>query len=65
MPLPSLSRPRILFIGSPCSDEGAIGLLPDTDRARALDCAQVAEDEARKRSAAMVIWKDFPSTMAG
>ncbi|MGZ5829819.1 MAG: GNAT family N-acetyltransferase [Xanthobacteraceae bacterium] len=60
--LPSLSRPRILFIGSPCSDEGAIGLLPDANRARALDCVQqAAEDEARKRSATMVIWKDFPS----
>ena len=47
---PSLSRPRILFIGSPCSDEGAIGLMPGIDRARALDCIQqAAEDEARKR----------------
>ena len=58
--VPSLSRPRILFIGSPCSDEGAIGLLPDVDRLDAMECVQqAAEGEARKRNAAMVVWKDF------
>lgn len=57
---PSLARPRILFIGSPCSDEGAVGHLAEADRASVLDCIQDAADrEARARNAAMVIWKDF------
>jgi hypothetical protein len=58
---PALSRPRILFIGSPCSDEGTLGLLDDVDRQGAIDCVQqAAERQARERGAAMVIWKDFP-----
>jgi hypothetical protein len=61
--LPSLFRPRTLFVGSPCADEGTVGLLPGVDRRRALECLQQAlEIEARRRRAAMLVWKDFPKS---
>jgi Peptidogalycan biosysnthesis/recognition len=60
--LPALSSPRILFVGSPCADEGTVGLLPGVDRRMALLHLQRAlEREAAARSAAMITWKDFPS----
>jgi len=58
---PSLSQPQILFVGSPCADEGYIGLLPDVDRRAALLCLQQAlEKEIAKRHAMLLLWKDFP-----
>jgi hypothetical protein len=60
---PALFRPRTLFVGSPCADEGTIGLLPQVDRRRALACLQDAlEMEARRCRAAMLVWKDFPKS---
>jgi predicted N-acyltransferase len=59
--LPALFRPRTLFVGSPCADEGTVGILPGVDRRRALSCLQAAlELEMRQRRAAMLVWKDFP-----
>src|SRR5262245_10378887 len=59
--LPALSAPRILFVGSPCADEGTVGLLPGVDRRMALLHLQRAlEREAAARGAAMITWKDFP-----
>src|SRR4051812_14130531 len=29
---PKLSQPQILFVGSPCADEGVMGFLPPIDR---------------------------------
>ena len=59
--LPDLSQPQILFVGSPCADEGNIGLLPGVDRREALLCLQQAfEKEAAARRAMIVLWKDFP-----
>src|SRR4051812_44023803 len=61
--LPSLSAPRGLFIGSPCSDEGAIGLLPHVDRRQALLALQgAAESEAARRGLTLIVWKDFPES---
>jgi hypothetical protein len=61
--LPSLFRPRTLFVGSPCADEGTVGLLPGVDRRGALACLQGAlEAEVRRRGASMLIWKDFPQS---
>ncbi len=58
---PSLLRPSAMFVGSPCSDEGTVGLLPGTDREAALLCLQQA---LRARMAALkipiLVWKDFP-----
>src|SRR5262245_3722747 len=60
--VPALSSPRILFVGSPCADEGTVGLLPGVDRRMALLHLQRAlEREAVARGAAMITWKDFPS----
>ncbi len=59
--LPFLADPRTLFVGSPCAEEGTLGLLAEVDRRTALLCLQDAlEAEARRRDAAMIIWKDFP-----
>lgn len=63
--VPSLLRPRTLFVGSPCADEGTVGLLPGVDRRRALECLQQALDgEMRRRRLHMVAWKDFPDEYA-
>jgi hypothetical protein len=62
---PSLTRPRILFVGSPCADEGTVGLLPGVDRAAAFRLLQDAiERKAEELSAAMIVWKDFPQSYA-
>jgi hypothetical protein len=59
----SLSEPRVLLVGSPCSDEGMVGLLPGVDRAAALFAVQQAiEREAERRNVSMTIWKDFPQS---
>lgn len=59
--LPFLADPMTLFVGSPCADEGTVGLLPGIDRRAALLTLQDAlEGEAQRRDAAMIIWKDFP-----
>ena len=57
---PDLIRPPTLFIGSPCSDEGAIGLLPDVDRRAALLALQDwLVWHARQIRARVLIWKDL------
>jgi hypothetical protein len=58
---PWLRYRRILFVGSPCSEEGAVGLLPGQslrDVAPALQDALVLH--AREVRAALIVWKDFP-----
>lgn len=52
---------RTIFVGSPCADEGTIGLLPHVPLkqvAHALQCA--VESLAKQISADMIVWKDFP-----
>ena len=62
---PNLSQPQILFIGSPCADEGVMGFLPSVDRRAALLRIQEAiEKEAPKRGANLILWKDFPQSCA-
>lgn len=59
--LPNLSQPKILFVGSPCADEGTLGFVPSIDRRAALLFLQHAfEQEARNRRAMVVLWKDLP-----
>lgn len=61
--LPNLSQPQILFVGSPCADEGMMGFTPSVDRRQALLLLQCEfEREARKRRTMMVLWKDFPQS---
>jgi hypothetical protein len=55
------SHQRTLFIGSPCSDEGWVGILPGIDRRQALLALyDAAQSEARRRKAPIVAWKDMP-----
>jgi len=59
--LPRLRYQRTLFVGSPCSDEGTVGLVPETSLASVLDPVQDAlEERARALDAQMIVWKDFP-----
>ena len=59
---PGLMRPPTLFIGSPCSDEGTIGILPEVDRQAALLALQdTLERHARAIRARIIIWKDMPA----
>jgi GNAT acetyltransferase-like protein len=52
---------RTLFVGSPCADEGTIGLLPNEPLGPVLAIVEDAlEDYARSAGASMVVWKDFP-----
>lgn len=57
---PKLAKPRTLFVGSPCADEGTVGLLPGVDAQGAMRALQRAlEAEARRHGAALLVWKDF------
>jgi predicted N-acyltransferase len=52
---------RTLFVGSPCSDEGTVGLVPDEDITDILPALQRELDvRARHLKASMVVWKDLP-----
>ncbi|MHC1712494.1 MAG: peptidogalycan biosysnthesis protein [Solidesulfovibrio sp.] len=62
---PSLLHQRTVFVGSPCADEGSVGVLPGVDRRAAFLCLQQAIDrEARRRRVPMLVWKDFPQPCA-
>jgi hypothetical protein len=56
--------PRTLFVGSPCADEGTVGLAAGVDRKDALLALQQAlRAHARALGASLLVWKDFaPST---
>jgi hypothetical protein len=58
--LPNLSQPQILFVGSPCADEGAMGFIPSVDRRAALLFLQGEIEREARRRRAMMAWKDFP-----
>jgi len=61
--LPGFRYQRTVFIGSPCSDEGTVGLLPDVPLAAVAPLLQTAlERRARQVGASMIVWKDFPPT---
>ena len=60
---PSLMRPRTLFLGSPCADEGSVGLSAHVDRKAVLLRLQDAlERKAAELGAGILVWKDFPSS---
>jgi hypothetical protein len=57
---PKLVKPRTLFVGSPCADEGTVGVLPGVDSKSALRALQQALAAlAREVGAALLVWKDF------
>jgi hypothetical protein len=63
--VPRLRYVKTFFIGSPCSDEGSVGLAPGV---RLQDVASIIQDVAfeyaRAAGASAIVWKDFPDTAA-
>ena len=58
--MPSLLYQRTFFIGSPCSDEGRVGMINDEnmlERLRAINHAM--QTKADEMHAPMRVWKDF------
>jgi len=59
---PRIARQRTLFIGSPCSDEGTVGLAPGVTLAGVMAGLGTAlRAEARRLRAPMIVFKDFPA----
>ena len=59
--LPSILHQRTLFVGCPCSTEGAIGVLPGANRRAVLLALQKGlEKKARELNAELIVWKDVP-----
>jgi hypothetical protein len=57
----SLAHPKTLFVGSPCADEGTVGLVPGTGRGAALSALQDALlAKARELDVPLLVWKDMP-----
>lgn len=51
---------RTLFIGSPFSDEGSVGLAPGVEFEHVASAIQVAaEQKAKQEGTEMIVWKDF------
>ena len=60
--LPRLRYQRTLFVGSPCADEGTVGLMPAVSFEDVAGVLQEALDRrAREKRAPMLVWKDFPA----
>ncbi len=60
--MPSLLYQRTLFIGSPCSDEGRVGMVSSADRLQVLHCVhQGLIAKAAEYDAPMRVWKDVPA----
>lgn len=58
--IPRVGYQRTLFVGSPCSDEGTIGLIPGVTLAEVIEpLARVIREKARELRAPMVVFKDF------
>jgi hypothetical protein len=59
---PRVARQRTLFIGSPCSDEGTVGLAHGVALADVMAGLGAAlREEARRLRAPMIVFKDFPA----
>ena len=58
---PSALYQRTLFIGSPCSDEGRVGMMAHANRPEVLRIInQSMAQKAKALKATMRVWKDFP-----
>ncbi len=59
--MPRLRYQRTVFVGSPCADEGTVGLVSGVGLS---DVAPFIQDaaalRAREVKASMIVWKDFP-----
>ena len=64
--LPWLRAQRTLFVGSPCGEEGRLGLRPGVDRVAAVRAVDAAlRLEMRRSGAAFRVWKDCPGDLSG
>ncbi|MFZ9643208.1 MAG: peptidogalycan biosysnthesis protein [Candidatus Methylopumilus sp.] len=62
---PSLLFQRTFFIGSPCSDEGRVGLVEGADAGEVFACINKAmRTQADALGATMRVWKDFAEEQA-
>ncbi len=60
---PAVLAQRTLFVGSPCADEGTVGVAPGEDRAEIFAAiAQAMDGVARRYGALMLVWKDMPQS---
>ncbi len=58
---PGLKYQRTLFVGSPCADEGTVGLIYGGELRDVIPVMQRELDAgARRFKASMIIWKDLP-----
>ncbi|HUO07573.1 MAG TPA: GNAT family N-acetyltransferase [Phycisphaerae bacterium] len=58
---PSLRYQRTLFIGSPCSDQGTVGLCPGVRLSDvSIPLQNAVETLSIREGANMIVWKDFP-----
>jgi predicted N-acyltransferase len=58
--LKSIIHVKTLFIGSPCSDEGTIGIVEGTDRSTIFrTVSKIVQEKARRERISMIAWKDF------
>ena len=61
--IPACAYQRTFFIGSPCADEGTIGLIPEVSLAQVVQpIHQAAFEQSKKINAPMIVWKDFPES---
>jgi len=59
---PRVGYQRTFFVGSPCSDEGTVGLIPGVKLADVLpELGAAVHARARLLKAPMIVFKDFPS----
>ena len=59
---PRVGYQRTFFIGSPCSDEGTIGLIPGVSlKDMATELGAAVRAKARQLKAPMIVFKDFPA----
>ncbi len=60
---PAICYQHILFVGSPCTDEGSVGLMPGTDLQTIIQPLHTKLiEQTEKLRASMLIWKDFPQS---
>lgn len=63
---PGLMRVRSLFVGSPTSVRGTVGLLPGIELAAALaGITEALERRAKATGARIIAWKGFPAPLPG
>ena len=64
--LPFPPYQRTWFVGSPCAEEGTVGLVPGIALAEVLPALSAAlEVKARASKSHMIVWKDMPEAAAG